>query len=62
MVTPEEISVVLTLEMCVGEGAVLLRARMGVPPGKVSGTVLSSGTPAIRRVTNTITPSCHIMT
>lgn len=25
---PEEISVVLTLEVCVGEGAVLLRARM----------------------------------
>lgn len=62
MVTPEEIFMVLTLEVCVGEAAELLRARMGVSAGKVSGTVLSSGTPAIRRVTNTITPSCHIIT
>jgi hypothetical protein len=67
MVTPEEISVVLTLEVCVGEAAELLRARLGVSTGKavsagmVPGTVLSPGTPAIRRVTNTITPSCHML-
>lgn len=48
---PEEISVVLTLEVCVGEAAELLRARLGVSTGKavsagmVPGTVLSPGTP-----------------
>lgn len=68
MVTPLEISVVLILEVCVGEAAELLRARLGVSAGrsvsagKVPGTVLSPGTPAIRRVTNTITPSCHMLT
>lgn len=68
MITPEEISVVLTLEVCVGEAAELLRARLGVSveravsAEKVPGTVLSPCTPAIRRVSNTITLSYQMLT
>lgn len=56
MVTPEETSVVLMLEVCAGEAAELLCARLGVSSGKtvlaekVSGVVLSPGKPAIRGV------------
>lgn len=66
MVTPEEIPVLLTLEVSVGKAAELLRARLGVPAGrvvfaeKIPGTI--PGPPAIRRVSNSIIPWCYMLT
>lgn len=68
MVTPEEISVVLMLEVCVGKAAELLRASVRVSAGRavsagtVPNVVISPDAPVIRRVTNTVTPSCHMLT
>lgn len=68
MVTPEMLVAVVS-EVCVGKAAELLRARLrvsaserGVLVGKVSGVVLSTGTPVIRKIINTMPPSCHIPT
>lgn len=68
MVRPEENSVVLMLEVCAGEAAELLSARervtvgCAVSAGVVPSAVVAPGTPVIRKVTNTVTLSHHMLT